>query len=59
MLIEETHTKPRDTFEFKLIKPKETSSFKPPSIFGPDSKWMIRLTSLEVYNSLFYHNSRK
>ena len=50
-LIEQTHTKPQETLEFKMIKPRETFHFKPPiQIKG---YWMIGLTDLEVYNSIF------
>ena len=49
-LIEQTHTKPQ-TLEFKMIKPRETFHFKPPIQIKGD--WMIGLTDLEVYNSIF------
>ena len=50
-LIEQTHTKPQETLEFKMTKTRETFHFKPPiSIQGSR---MIGLTSLEVYNSIF------
>ena len=50
-LIEQTHTKPQETLEFKVNKPKETFHFKPPIQVKGD--WMIGLTNLEVYNSIF------
>ena len=50
-LIEQTHTKPQETLEFKMTKPKETFHFKPPIQVKGD--WMIGLTDLEVYNSIF------
>ena len=50
-LIEQTHRKPEETLEFKMIKPKETFHFKPPIQIKGD--WMIGLTDLEVYNSIF------
>ena len=50
-LIEQTHTKPQETLEFKMIKPRETFLFKPPNQIKGD--WMIGLTDLEVYNSVF------
>ena len=37
--------------EFKLIKPRETFHFKPPIQFKGD--WVIGLTNLEVYYSIF------
>ena len=50
-LIEQTHTKPQETLEFKMPKPNETFHFKPPIQVKGD--WMIGLTDLEVYNSIF------
>ena len=50
-LIEQTHTKPQKTLEFKIIKPRETFHFKPPIQIKGD--WKIGLTDLEVYNSIF------
>ena len=51
MLIEQTHRKAEETLEFKMIKPRETFHFKPPIQINGD--WMIGLTDLEVYNSIF------
>ena len=50
-LINQTHRKPEETLEFKMIEPKETIHFKPPIQIKGD--WMIGLTDLEVYNSIF------
>ena len=50
-LIEQTHRKAEETFEFKLNKSKETFHFKPP--IPIEGSWMIGLTDLEVYNSIF------
>ena len=50
-LIEQTHTKSQETFEFKMTKPREIFHFKPPIQIKGD--WMIGLTDLEVYNSIF------
>ena len=50
-LIEQTHTKPQETLEFKMIKPRETFHFKTP--ISIEGEWMIGLTDLEVYNSIF------
>ena len=52
-LFHQTHTKPQETLEIKLTKPRESFSFKPSIILGLASKWMIGLTILEVYNSFF------
>ena len=50
-LIEQTHRKPEETLEFKMLKSKETFHFKPPIQIKGD--WVIGLTDLEVYNSIF------
>ena len=50
-LIQQTHTKPQETLEFKMIKLRETFHFNPP--FQIKGDWMIGLTSLEVCNSIF------
>ena len=53
MNIKQTHTKPQETLEFKLNKPSETFSFKPPIILGLDPNWLIGLVSLDVYKFKF------
>ena len=50
-LIKQTHRKAAETLEFKMIKPREIFHFKPPIQIQGD--WMIGLTNLEVYNSIF------
>ena len=50
-LIEQTHRKAEETVEFKMIKPRETFHFKPP--ISIEGEWMVGLTDLEVYNSIF------
>ena len=50
-LIEQTHRKPEETLEYKMIKPKETFHFSQPIQVKGD--WMIVLVDLEVYNSIF------
>ena len=50
-LIEQTHRKAEETLEFKMIKSRESFHFKPPIQVKGD--WMIGLTDLEVYNSIF------
>ena len=53
--IEQTHRKPEETLEFKMIKPKETFHLNPPiQIKG---YCMLGLTDLEVYNSVFNINT--
>ena len=50
-LIKQTHTKPQEVLEFKMIKSKETFHFNPPIQVKED--WMLGLIDLEVYNSIF------
>ena len=50
-LIEQTHRKAEETLEFKLSKSGETFHFSQPIQIQGD--WMIGLTDLEVYNSIF------
>ena len=50
-LIEQTHRKPEQSLEFKLIRPRETFHFNQPIHIKGD--WMLGLTDLEVYNSVF------
>ena len=48
---ENTHSKPQETLEFKMNKQKESFSFDIPLEFP--EKWMMGVTSLEVYNSVY------
>ena len=57
MPIKQTHTKPQETLEFKIIKPRETFSFKPP--ISIEGCWMIGITSLELYNSTFHSTKER
>ena len=50
-LIEQTHKKLEETLDFKRIKPREIFHFTPPIKIKGD--WMIGLTDLEIYNSIF------
>ena len=50
-LVQQTHRKPEETLEFKMIKPKETFHFTP--AFHNKEDWLIGLVDLEVYNSIF------
>ena len=50
-LIEQTHRKAEETLEFNMVKSRETFHFKPP--IQINGNWMIGLTDLEVYNSIF------
>ena len=47
----QTHRKPEETLEFKMLKPRETFQFNQP--IPIEESWMIGLTSLEIYNSVF------
>ena len=51
MLIEQTHRKAEETLEFRMNKSREIFHFSPPIQIKGD--WMIGLTDLEVYNSIF------
>ena len=50
-VIDQTHRKPEETLEFEMIKPREIFHFTPPIQIKGD--WLIGLTDLEVYNSIF------
>ena len=50
-LIDQTQRKAEETLEFKMIKPRETFHFRPPIQIKGD--WVIGLTDLGVYNSIF------
>ena len=50
-IVEDTHSKPQETLEFKMTKQKESFSFGVPLILN--EKWMMGVTSLEVYNTVY------
>ena len=50
-LIEQTHRKPEETLEIKMLKSRETFHFNTPIHTKGD--WMLGLIDLEVYNSIF------
>ena len=50
-LIDQTHRKAEETLEFKMIKSRETFHFSEP--IQIQGNWMIGLTDLEVYISIF------
>ena len=52
-LIQQTHTKPQETLEFKLSQPKQIFTFTPSNNLGFDSKVIIGLANVEVYTSLY------
>ena len=50
-IVENTHSKPQETLEFKMAKQKESFSFDVPLLLI--QKWMMGVTSLEVYNTVY------
>ena len=50
-LVEQTHRKPEETLEFKMLRPRETFHFNSP--INTKGDWMLGLIDLEVYNSIF------
>ena len=50
-IVENTHSKPQETLEFKMTKQKESFSFDVP--LELPEKWMMGVTSLEVYNTAY------
>ena len=52
-LIEQTKTKPQDTFEFKMNKQLQRFAFNPPINLIEEGKWLIPVTSFECTNSVF------
>ena len=49
--VENTHSKPQETLEFKMNKQKESFSFDVP--LELPEQWMMGVTSLEVYNTVY------
>ena len=49
--IKQTHRRAEETLEFKLSQPRKIFHFTPPILV--EVSWMIGLTILEVYNSIF------
>ena len=50
-MVKQTHRKPEETLEFKILKPRETFHFNPP--IQTEGDWMLGLIGLEIYNSIF------
>ena len=50
-IVENTHSKPQETLEFKLTEQKESFSFDVP--LQLNEKWMMGVTGLEVYNTVY------
>ena len=53
-LVEQTHRKAEENLEFKMIKSREIFHFTP--LIQIKGDWMIGLTDLEVYKSVFNLN---
>ena len=52
-LLKQTKTRNLETLKIELTEPRETLPINLPIIPGPDSNWMLGLSSLEVYNTIF------
>ena len=52
-LIEQTRTKPQETFEFKMKKQMQAFSFNPPINLLEEGKWLLAVSSFECTNSVF------
>ena len=50
-IVKNTHSKPQETLEFKMTKQKESFSFDVP--LELPEKWMMGVTSLDVYNTVY------
>ena len=50
-LVQQTHRKPEETLEFKMLKTREIFLFNLP--IHTEGDWMLDLIDLEVYNSIF------
>ena len=50
-IVENTHSKQQETLEFKMTKQKESFSFDVP--LELPEKWMMGVTSLEVYHTVY------
>ena len=55
--VQQTQRKAGETLEFKIIKPKQTFHSKQPLQIKRD--WLIGVTDLEVYKSIFKKTKRK
>ena len=49
-LIEQTKTKPKETFEFKMNKQMQNFSFNPPTNLIEEGKWLL---AVSVYKFCF------
>ena len=51
-LIEQTKTKPQETFEFKMKKQMQTFSFNPPIHLVEEGKWLMAVSLFDCTNSV-------
>ena len=58
-LIAQTHKRAEETLQFELEKSGEINHFNPP--ISIEGSWMLRLTTLQVYNSILIkkHDKKK
>ena len=56
-IVEDTLSKPQETLEYKMNKQKESFSFDVP--LELPEKWMMGVTSLEVYNTVYNITEKK
>ena len=52
-MIQQTKTKPQETFDFKMNRSKKTFSFNPPNNLVEEGKWLLGVSSFECTNSVF------
>ena len=55
-MIEQTKTKPQETFEFEMKKHRETFSFSPPINLAEEGKRSLTVTSFTTTNSVWNIN---
>ena len=53
VLIEQTRSRPQETFEFELNRQMEFISFNPPLNLSEEGKWLLAVVSFETTNSVF------
>ena len=56
-IVENTHSIPQETLEFKMTKQKESFTFDIP--LELPEQWMMGVTSLEVYNTVYNNTENK
>ena len=56
-LIQQTKTKPQETFEFKMNKQTQTFSFNPPIKLVEGGKWLLGVSFFDCIDSVFNINN--